>query len=112
MSVETQLIQSLSDEFTAFQNGTINVSALTNAQANTLKDKIFPRISNNGKFWSVDKRGNTNLTAFEIGDVIREIDDVNKVSYVGRVLNPSLTLPADFNDSSKIELYNQDGAAI
>ena len=96
----------------SIQTNTKTPSQLSSASRLSLLDAVYPRILNNGYYWRTYKGENTNYSAFEIGDVIREIDDVNKVSYVGKVLNASLTLPADFNNPSKIELYNQDGAAI
>lgn len=94
------------------QDETIKVSELSSANRLLFLDTIYPRILNNGNYWRTDKLTNTNYSAFEVGDVIRHIDDVNKVSYVGTVLATNLTLPADFNNPLKIELYNQDSPAI
>ncbi len=93
-------------------DNTVTPSGLSSASRLSLLDAIYPRILNNGQYWRTDKGTNTDYSSFEVGDVIREIDDTNKVSYVGRVLSTTLTLPADFEDSTKMEKYNEDYPAI
>ena len=104
-------IQALEDYNATRESKSKTWSQLSSSERVTALDAIYPRILNNGKLWRTDKGDNSDYTSFQVGDIIREIDTVNKVSYVGRVLAIPLSLPADFN-TSKIELYNQDSKAI
>lgn len=85
---------------------------LTKEQRELILDNIWPRIENNGVKYRTDKRGGSNYTAFQVGDFINHVDDVNKRHYAGIVLNATLSLPADFNDSAKIDKYNDSEPAL
>jgi len=105
-------IQNQDDTLQSLMDNTKTPSELDSASRLALLDAIYPRIVNSGKTWRTDKGTNTDYSTFEIGDVIRQIDATNGVSYVGRVLNATLTLPDDFNDSSKIQKFNEDYPAL
>jgi hypothetical protein len=69
-------------------------------------------IVNNSRSWRTIK-GETNVgSGFEIGDEIDTRMVPEKRLVKGYVLNPSLTLPADFMNSAKFEKYIDTGAHL
>lgn len=112
-------INSLAADYYAFKsyvNGIIANSKLPNeltkTQKELLMDNLYPRILNNGVKYRTDKGDNEDYGAFQIGDVIMHVDTSTDTKYFAEVLDPDLTLPADFTDTEKINLYSKDKPAI
>lgn len=105
-------IQTLKAQIALLLSNSKLPNELTKTEKELFVDNLYPRILNNGVKYRTDKGDNTDYTAFEIGDVIIHVDQVNKVNYTGTVLNATLTLPADFNDPAKIDRYSNDEPAL
>lgn len=106
------LIKTLESQFANLIANSKLPSEMTKTERENLLDSIYPRITNNGVKYRTDKGDNTDYTAFQPGDTIIHIDEVNKISYVGMVIALPLSLPADFNDPAKIDLYNKSEPAL
>lgn len=106
------LARATKDVVDQIQANTKAPSQLDSESRSSLLDAIYPRILNNGIRYRTDKRANTDYTAFEEGDFINHVDDVNKVHYSGVVLSVPLTLPLDFNNPLKFDRYNASEPAL
>ncbi|MEX0274298.1 MAG: hypothetical protein AB3N16_07970 [Flavobacteriaceae bacterium] len=62
-------------------------------------------IANSGRNWRVFKAEANNGAGLEIGDEVNHRMVAEKRLVVGYILDPSLTLPADFTDPAKFERY-------
>lgn len=69
-------------------------------------------ILNNGSQYKTEKGFGNIGTGFEVGDEIFYRDPTTKKRAVYYVKNGSLTLPADFSDTSKLDKYNESGPLL
>ncbi len=107
---ETQALALANQEtIQAIQDNTVEPSDLTPTQRKAIEDVLFP-IINGARVWKKDSP--TTYSAFEVGDEILDIDDSNKRQVLGRIIGLPFTYPADIDDISKFDRYQDSKPAI
>lgn len=89
----------------AIYDNTLEPSELSGAQRKLLENALYP-IIDGVKVWK--GQNNNNYSVWEVEDEVLNIDNTGKRQILGKVIELPFSYPADINDRSKFDWYQDN----